>query len=132
VTARSKREEPKPFPEEILTNFIFLNQTKNSFMKTNFIAEKKLIPGSKDTTSGHGGKWKDADNKLYRKFEFKNFSEAFAFMTRVALEAEKMDHHPLWTNVYNTVEISLSTHDAGDIVTDKDRKLAKKIDAIAD
>jgi len=100
-------------------------------MKTNFIAEKKLVPASKDTASGDGGKWKDADNKLYRKFEFKNFSEAFAFMTRVALEAEKMDHHPLWTNVYNTVEISLSTHDAGDIVTDKDRKLAKKIDAIA-
>lgn len=75
--------------------------------------------------------WKEADNKLYRKFEFKNFSEAFAFMTRVALEAEKMDHHPLWTNVYNTVEICLNTHDAGDIVTDKDHKLAKKIDAIA-
>ena len=49
-------------------------------------------------------------------------------MTRVAIEAEKMDHHPLWTNVYNTVEIWLSTHDAGDIVTGKDHKLAKKID----
>ena len=74
--------------------------------------------------------WIEADNKLYRKFEFKNFSEAFAFMTRVAIEAEKMDHHPLWTNVWNTVEIWLSTHDAGDIVTDKDRQLAKKIDAL--
>lgn len=74
--------------------------------------------------------WKETDNKLYRKFEFKNFSEAFAFMTRVALEAEKMDHHPLWTNVYNTVEVWLSTHDAGDVVTEKDRKLSKKIDAI--
>jgi len=72
--------------------------------------------------------WKEADNKLYRKFEFKDFSEAFAFMTRVALAAEKMNHHPLWTNVYNTVEIWLNTHDAGDIVTDKDRKLAEKID----
>lgn len=72
--------------------------------------------------------WEEKDNKLYRKFEFKNFSEAFAFMTRVALTAEKMDHHPLWTNVYNKVEVWLSTHDAGDIVTDKDRKLAKKID----
>ncbi|WP_431212641.1 4a-hydroxytetrahydrobiopterin dehydratase [Puia sp. P3] len=69
--------------------------------------------------------WEEKNNTLYRKFEFKNFSEAFAFMTRVALEAEKMDHHPMWTNVYNKVEISLSTHDAGDIVTDKDRKLAK-------
>jgi 4a-hydroxytetrahydrobiopterin dehydratase len=75
--------------------------------------------------------WEEKDNKLYRKFEFSNFSEAFAFMTRVALEAEKMNHHPLWTNVYNRVEIWLSTHDAGDIVTDRDRKLAGKIDAIA-
>ncbi len=72
--------------------------------------------------------WKEENNKLYRKFEFKNFSEAFAFMTRVALAAEKMDHHPLWTNVYNKVEIWLSTHDAGDIVTAKDRKLANNID----
>ncbi|HEY6902553.1 MAG TPA: 4a-hydroxytetrahydrobiopterin dehydratase [Puia sp.] len=74
--------------------------------------------------------WEEKNNTLYRKFEFRNFSEAFAFMTRVALEAEKMDHHPLWTNVYNRVEISLSTHDAGDIVTEKDKKLAKKIDAL--
>ena len=99
-------------------------------MKTNFLTEKRLTPGMKDAPSGIGG-WKEADNKLYKKFEFKNFSEAFAFMTRVALEAEKMDHHPLWTNVYNTVEIWLNTHDAGDIVTYKDRKLSKKIDAIA-
>ena len=74
--------------------------------------------------------WQEQDNKLYRKFQFKNFGETFAFMTRVALEAEKMDHHPLWTNVYNTLEIWLSTHSAGDIVTDKDRQLAKKIDAL--
>ena len=73
--------------------------------------------------------WEEKNNTLYRKFEFKDFSQAFAFMTRVALAAEKMDHHPNWTNVYNTVEISLSTHSAGDIVTDKDRKLAQKIDA---
>ena len=74
--------------------------------------------------------WEEKNNALYRKFQFKNFSEAFAFMTRVALEAEKMDHHPDWSNVYNTVEIRLSTHSAGDIVTDKDRKLAQKIDTI--
>ena len=74
--------------------------------------------------------WKEADNKLYRSFAFKDFSEAFAFMTRVALEAEKMDHHPLWTNVYNKVDMWLNTHDAGDVVTDKDRKLAAKIDAL--
>jgi 4a-hydroxytetrahydrobiopterin dehydratase len=76
--------------------------------------------------------WQEIDNKLYRQFEFRNFSEAFAFMTRVAMEAEKMDHHPLWTNVYNKVEIWLSTHDEGDIVTGKDRTLAQKIDAISE
>jgi 4a-hydroxytetrahydrobiopterin dehydratase len=74
--------------------------------------------------------WTETDNKLYRKFEFADFSEAFAFMTRVAIEAEKMDHHPLWTNVWNKVEIWLSTHDAGDIVTEKDKKLAGKIDKL--
>lgn len=74
--------------------------------------------------------WEEKNNTLYRKFEFKDFSQAFAFMTRVALAAEKMDHHPSWTNVYNTVEISLSTHSAGSTVTEKDRKLAQKIDAL--
>lgn len=76
--------------------------------------------------------WQEKDNKLFKKFQFKNFSEAFAFMTRVAMEAEKMDHHPLWTNVYNTVEIWLSTHDAGDRVTEKDHNLSQKIDALID
>lgn len=75
--------------------------------------------------------WQEENNKLYRKFQFKDFSGAFAFMTRVALAAEAMNHHPLWTNVYNTVEIWLSTHDAGDVVTEKDRQLARKIDAIS-
>ena len=74
--------------------------------------------------------WTNDNNVLYKKFEFKNFSEAFAFMTRVAIEAEKMDHHPKWTNVYNKVEIWLSTHDAGNIITDKDKKLAAKIDGL--
>jgi len=74
--------------------------------------------------------WEEKNNTLYKKFEFKNFSEAFGFMVRVALAAEKMDHHPLWTNVYNKVEIWLNTHDAGDIITDKDRKLSAKIDAV--
>ena len=75
--------------------------------------------------------WKEIDNSLYQKFEFKNFSEAFAFMTRVAFIAEKMDHHPKWTNVWNTVEVWLNTHDAGNTVTDRDRKLAQKIDQLA-
>ena len=74
--------------------------------------------------------WRQEDNKLKKTFKFKDFSAAFAFMTRVALLAEKMDHHPFWTNVYNTVNIELNTHDAGDMVTDKDHKLAKAIDAI--
>ena len=74
--------------------------------------------------------WEEKDSKLYKKFEFKDFSEAFAFMTRVALAAEKMDHHPTWTNVYSKVEIWLNTHDAGDTVTEADKKLAKEIDGL--
>jgi len=74
--------------------------------------------------------WLEENNQLKKTFQFKNFIEAFAFMTKVALLAEKMNHHPLWTNVYNKVEISLSTHDAGDVVTDKDRKLAEEIDKL--
>ena len=74
--------------------------------------------------------WTEQDNSLYRKFEFKDFNEAFGFMSRVALIAEKMNHHPKWTNVWNTVEMWLSTHDAGNTVTDRDRKLAKSIDAL--
>jgi len=75
--------------------------------------------------------WKEQNNELVKSFEFKDFSEAFGFMSRVALEAEKMQHHPNWCNVYNKVEIHLTSHDAGDVVTDKDRALAKKIDAIS-
>ncbi|RYY39787.1 MAG: pterin-4-alpha-carbinolamine dehydratase [Chitinophagaceae bacterium] len=74
--------------------------------------------------------WAEQDGKLYRKITFKDFSEAFAFMTRVALVAETQEHHPKWTNVWNTVEIWLSTHDAGNVVTDKDRKLAAAIDKL--
>jgi len=74
--------------------------------------------------------WSEENNQLVRTFEFENFQEAFAFMTRVALIAEKMDHHPEWSNVYNKVTIRLSTHDAGGVVTGKDRALAKSIDEI--
>ena len=74
--------------------------------------------------------WSDGNNSLYRKFEFKNFSEAFAFMVRVAIEAERLNHHPKWTNVYNTIEVWLSTHDAGDIITGKDVKLAERINLL--
>ena len=74
--------------------------------------------------------WKEENNKLKRSFRFKDFTEAFAFMTRVAFIAEKHNHHPNWYNVYNTVEIELSTHDAGNTVTEKDREMAAAIDSI--
>jgi 4a-hydroxytetrahydrobiopterin dehydratase len=76
--------------------------------------------------------WLEESNRLKKTFRFKNFVEAFGFMTRVALLAEKMDHHPTWTNTWNEVKFELSTHDAGDIVTDKDRKLAKAIDQLVE
>lgn len=74
--------------------------------------------------------WVEKNNKLSRTYKFGDFQEAFAFMTRVAFLAEKHNHHPNWSNVYNTVEIELTTHDAGNTVTEKDRKLAKAIDQI--
>ncbi len=74
--------------------------------------------------------WTEENNSLKRTFTFKDFSEAFAFMTRVALLAEKNDHHPYWVNVWNRVEITLNTHSEGDIVTEKDRKLAAEIDKL--
>ena len=74
--------------------------------------------------------WKEENHSLNRSFEFRDFVQAFAFMTKVALVAEKMNHHPNWSNAYNKVTISLSTHDAGNTVTEKDRKLAEKIDQL--
>jgi 4a-hydroxytetrahydrobiopterin dehydratase len=76
--------------------------------------------------------WRDMDGRdaIARKFQFKDFNQAFAFMTRAALLAEKMDHHPEWFNVYNKVEVALSTHDAGG-VTEKDIAMAKAMDSYA-
>lgn len=74
--------------------------------------------------------WTEKENALTREFKFRDFSEAFAFMTRVAFLAEQMNHHPEWSNVYNRVNIRLSTHDAGNVVTDKDRQLASAIDKL--
>jgi 4a-hydroxytetrahydrobiopterin dehydratase len=71
--------------------------------------------------------WKEIDNKLYQKFTFKDFVEAFAFMTKVAIISEKLNHHATITNTYNTVELWLTTHDAGNAVTEKDMQLSKKI-----
>lgn len=72
----------------------------------------------------------EAGDGIERTFAFRNFSEAFGFMSRVALAAEKLDHHPEWRNVYGTVEVRLSTHDAGGL-TELDFRLASRIDRIA-
>lgn len=74
--------------------------------------------------------WKNENNRLVKEFKFTDFTEAFGFITKVALVAEKMNHHPTWTNTYNKVTIELSTHDAGDLVTEKDHKLASEIDRL--
>ncbi len=74
--------------------------------------------------------WEEKDNALHATFEFKDFIEAFGFMTAVAMLAEKQNHHPEWNNVYNTVNIKLTTHDAGNTVTEKDRQLAASITAL--
>ena len=74
--------------------------------------------------------WREEDNKLKKTFEFKDFREAFAFMTRVAFLAEAHNHHPNWSNVYNKVIIELTTHDQGNTVTQKDKKLAEAIDEL--
>ncbi len=74
--------------------------------------------------------WQEKDNSLQATLRFRDFAEAFAFMTEVAFEAEKQDHHPNWSNVWNTVEIHLTTHDAGNVITDRDRRLAAAIERI--
>ena len=74
--------------------------------------------------------WKEENNALYTKVQFKDFVQAWSFMTQVAIQAEKMNHHPEWSNVWNTVEIKLTTHDAGNTITEKDRKLAKIVEDI--
>jgi 4a-hydroxytetrahydrobiopterin dehydratase len=74
--------------------------------------------------------WIEENNRLKKSFKFSDFQEAFAFMTRVAFLAEAHQHHPNWSNVYNHVDIELTTHDAGNTVTEKDRKLAKAIDQL--
>jgi len=77
-----------------------------------------------------GGAWEERDGALRRTLEFADFSEAFAFMTRVALLAESRNHHPDWSNSWNKVEITLTSHDAGATVTDNDRDLAAAIDGL--
>ena len=74
--------------------------------------------------------WEERDGALHREFTFADFSEAFGFMTRVALLAEVAGHHPDWSNSWNRVRISLTTHDQGSVVTDADRELAAAIDRL--
>jgi 4a-hydroxytetrahydrobiopterin dehydratase len=76
--------------------------------------------------------WREVSGRdaIAKKFTFKDFNQAFGFMTRVALVAEKLDHHPEWSNVYKTVDVTLSTHDAGGL-TEKDVALAKAMDKFA-
>ncbi|MEL6122719.1 MAG: 4a-hydroxytetrahydrobiopterin dehydratase [Bacteroidota bacterium] len=76
--------------------------------------------------------WTEQENRLSATYQFRDFVQAFAFMTEVAFAAERAAHHPNWSNVYNTVKIDLTTHDAGNTVTDKDRQLAEQITLIAD
>lgn len=75
--------------------------------------------------------WNQLEDALVANLEFKNFVDAFAFMTDVAALAERYDHHPEWSNVYNRLTIRLTTHDAGNQITDKDRQLAKSIEELA-
>lgn len=74
--------------------------------------------------------FQEKENTLEANFSFANFTQAFAFMTEVAFAAEKQNHHPNWSNVYNKVTVVLTTHDAGNVVTEKDHKLAKAIELI--
>lgn len=74
--------------------------------------------------------WQERDDQLQGSFQFQDFKQAFAFMTQVAMHVEQANHHPTWTNTWNTVDIILQTHDAGNKVTEKDRDLAEKINTV--
>jgi 4a-hydroxytetrahydrobiopterin dehydratase len=74
--------------------------------------------------------WTEANNALQKTFTFKSFGDAMAWMTKASYIIEKMDHHPEWTNIYNKVHVRLTTHDAGNTITDKDRLLAAALDEV--
>ena len=92
----------------------------------------KLSADARKTALAKLSGWSEVSGRdaISKKFTFKDFNQAFGFMTRAALVAEKMDHHPEWFNVYKTVEVTLATHDAGG-VTELDVKLAEAMDKIA-
>lgn len=93
---------------------------------------QKIDPAARAAFLKEFPRWREIEGRdaIARLFQFKDFSETFAFMTRVALLAEKMDHHPEWFNVYDKIDVTLTTHDAGG-VTDKDVEMAKAIEAFA-
>lgn len=93
---------------------------------------EKLVGAARTTALSELSGWSEVDGRdaIAKKFTFSDFNEAFGFMSRVALEAERIDHHPEWFNVYNRVDITLSTHDA-DGLSERDIQLAKWIDGIA-
>lgn len=95
------------------------------------MAREKLAGDVLNAALGERPEWALTEDGLAieRRFVFRNFSEAFAFMTRVAMAAEKMNHHPEWSNVYKTVDVRLTTHDAGGL-TELDFVLARRIDTI--
>lgn len=95
------------------------------------MATKPLTAAEIDAALTALGGWKLDRDALAKEFKFGSFKEAMSFMVRVGFEAEAMDHHPDWTNVYNRVAIRLNTHDAGGKVTAKDVDLAKKIESVA-
>lgn len=74
--------------------------------------------------------WLETNGALTKTFVFADFDEAWIFMEKVSVVVKQADHHPKWTNIYNKVSFELSTHDAGDLVTEKDRDLAEKIDSL--
>jgi 4a-hydroxytetrahydrobiopterin dehydratase len=100
-------------------------------LEEKLVVEKLSVEARRSAVAALTG-WAEANggDAIAKTFTFKNFNAAFGFMTRVALVAEKMDHHPEWRNVYRTVEVTLSTHDAGG-VTERDVKLARSMDEIA-
>jgi 4a-hydroxytetrahydrobiopterin dehydratase len=95
-------------------------------------AMPKLEAQARKTALSRLNNWTEVQGRdaIYRKFTFRDFNEAFGFMARAALVAEKMDHHPEWSNVYKTVEVTLSTHDAGGL-TERDIRLAEAMDKLA-
>jgi 4a-hydroxytetrahydrobiopterin dehydratase len=106
-----------------------IQESKSLAIRAQEMVMPKLEGNARKAALAELNEWRELGGRdaIAKKFIFKDFNEAFGFMARVALLAEKMDHHPEWSNVYRTVEVTLSTHDAGG-VTEKDIALAKAMD----